>query len=273
MRLLTTVFSGLHRFTYLTASTLLQHSPDIAVYAKILTGGLLPLSATLASESIFNAFLSDRKVDALLHGHSYTAHPVGCSVALEAVKALETAEKDGLWATGKAIWDVKGDATSPAQNGSAVPAIEGDKRSEMRGRWSFWSRDFVEAASRLGSVKGTMAMGTVCAIELEDREGGESSSSFRTARRIQADPAGYASLRAQTFLSELRKTVVQAQPGLISETNESESAVPVGEFAPFQIHSRPLGNVIYFMTSFYTKPEVIRAMEATLLKHLGELQA
>lgn len=47
-------------------------SPDIACYAKALTGGILPLSATLATREIFEVFVGDSKLDSLLHGHSYT---------------------------------------------------------------------------------------------------------------------------------------------------------------------------------------------------------
>ena len=53
---------------------------------KTLTGGLLPLSVTLASEDCYTAFLGDDLSSALLHGHSYTAHPVGCLVAAEAIE-------------------------------------------------------------------------------------------------------------------------------------------------------------------------------------------
>lgn len=42
---------------------------------------MLPLSATLASDSFFKAFQDDSKLKALLHGHSYTAHAIGCSAA------------------------------------------------------------------------------------------------------------------------------------------------------------------------------------------------
>ena len=141
---LTTVFSGLHRFGYHSAASVLGHTPDIAVYAKILTGGLLPLSATLASKSIFASFLSDKKVDALLHGHSYTANPIGCSVALKGIRMME----GKTWDEERALW----------------------KGSE---RWSFWSEDFIKGVSGMDGVKGTMAMGTVVAIELEGG-GGES---------------------------------------------------------------------------------------------------
>lgn len=48
-------------------------------------GGMLPLSATLASNSVFEAFQDKSKLKALLHGHSYTAHAIGCSAAVTAL--------------------------------------------------------------------------------------------------------------------------------------------------------------------------------------------
>lgn len=46
---------------------------------------MLPLAVTLASEAVFDAFQGPTKLDALLHGHSYTAHPIGCSAASAAL--------------------------------------------------------------------------------------------------------------------------------------------------------------------------------------------
>lgn len=43
-------------------------------------GGTVPMAATLASAAVFDSFLGDSKADALLHGHSYTAHPIGVRV-------------------------------------------------------------------------------------------------------------------------------------------------------------------------------------------------
>ncbi len=80
------VFTGFWRLGKISAATLLDEKPDIACYAKLLTGGLLPLSVTLASEDCYTAFLGDDLSSALLHGHSYTAHPVGCLVAAEAIE-------------------------------------------------------------------------------------------------------------------------------------------------------------------------------------------
>ncbi|GMK55471.1 hypothetical protein CspeluHIS016_0205270 [Cutaneotrichosporon spelunceum] len=198
------VFSGLHRFGYHSAASVLGTTPDISVYAKILTGGLLPLSATLASQSVFAAFLSNRKVDALLHGHSYTANPIGCAVALKALGMIGDAERDGTWAAPRQDW------------GAA--------------RWSFWRKAFLDEVSCARPVKGAMAMGTVLAIELQDSE------------------ADYASHVAQGFLDRLR-------------------GQQLGDPA-FRVHSRPLGNVVYVMTSLFTPPETVRAMEAAIVREL-----
>ncbi|KJE93388.1 hypothetical protein CAOG_04181 [Capsaspora owczarzaki ATCC 30864] len=80
------VFVGCYRLGVPTTSRWLGVTPDIACYGKLLTGGLVPLAATLATDAIFNAFRGDAKTDALLHGHSYTAHPVGCRAAVEALR-------------------------------------------------------------------------------------------------------------------------------------------------------------------------------------------
>lgn len=83
------VFAGLWRLGRPSAAcALLGITPDIAAYGKLLTGGTVPLAATLASEEVFAAFEGNSKAQALLHGHSYTAHPVGCHVACAALDAL-----------------------------------------------------------------------------------------------------------------------------------------------------------------------------------------
>ena len=74
------VFSGLWRLGAASAMQLLGETPDVACYAKLLTAGMVPMSVTLASEAVFDAFRGDSKAQALLHGHSYTAHPIGCQV-------------------------------------------------------------------------------------------------------------------------------------------------------------------------------------------------
>lgn len=63
-------------------------TPDIICLSKGLTGGTLPLSVTVCSEKIYDAFYSDDPLKALYHGHSYTANPLGCAVALASMELL-----------------------------------------------------------------------------------------------------------------------------------------------------------------------------------------
>ena len=58
-------------------------SPDMMTISKGLTGGYLPLSATLVTKEIYLAFYSDyNEHKAFLHSHSYTGNPLSCSAAL-----------------------------------------------------------------------------------------------------------------------------------------------------------------------------------------------
>jgi adenosylmethionine-8-amino-7-oxononanoate aminotransferase len=63
--------------------------PDLVCLAKGLTGGLLPLAATVASAAVYEAFLGEDRRLALFHGHSYTANPLGCAVAIESLRLFE----------------------------------------------------------------------------------------------------------------------------------------------------------------------------------------
>lgn len=57
--------------------------PDLMAVAKGLTGGYLPLAATLATEEIYRAFLGEyHEFKTFFHGHTYTGNPLACAVAL-----------------------------------------------------------------------------------------------------------------------------------------------------------------------------------------------
>jgi len=56
--------------------------PDFVALAKGLTGGYMPLAATLTTERVFEAFLGGAD-KTLYYGHSYAGHALGCAVALE----------------------------------------------------------------------------------------------------------------------------------------------------------------------------------------------
>lgn len=65
-------------------------SPDLLCLAKGITGGYLPLAATLAAEPIYEVFLGAyEEWKTFFHGHSYTANPLACAVAIESLRLLE----------------------------------------------------------------------------------------------------------------------------------------------------------------------------------------
>ena len=86
------VLTGFGRTGTLFACNRAGISPDLLCLAKGLTGGLFPMSATLATEEFFESFLSDDRSRAFFHGHTFTAHPVGCAVALASLQL--TLEED-----------------------------------------------------------------------------------------------------------------------------------------------------------------------------------
>jgi dethiobiotin synthetase/adenosylmethionine--8-amino-7-oxononanoate aminotransferase len=145
------VFTGLHRLGRFSSSSFLGVHPDITVHAKLLTGGLLPLCTTSASESIFKQFLHKDKTMALLHGHSYTAHAVGCAVAKKSVETIGRLQEGEEWAAARKDWE--------------------------EGAWSLWRRGFVEEVSSVQRVEGVWALGTVLAMQIRDGEIGGASMS------------------------------------------------------------------------------------------------
>ncbi|KAF7329113.1 PLP-dependent transferase [Mycena kentingensis (nom. inval.)] len=161
------VFVGLYRLGMESAVPLLGTTPDISVNAKILTGGLVPLATTLASDSIFNAFVGNDKATALLHGHSYTAHAVGCEVANETLKLVDKETRSETWAEAKGRWGVVAGTNSV---------------------WSLWDPEFVNAVSLLDSVAEVMTLGMVMVIRFKDAK------------------AGYVSHSAQTLLEPLKNS-------------------------------------------------------------------
>ncbi|MCL4419324.1 aminotransferase class III-fold pyridoxal phosphate-dependent enzyme, partial [Patescibacteria group bacterium] len=84
---------GMYRLGPVSTTSLLKEYPDIACYGKMISGGYLPISVTLTNEETFQSFVGDSNSQALMHGHSYTANPVACSAALEAIRLLENCKE------------------------------------------------------------------------------------------------------------------------------------------------------------------------------------
>jgi len=127
------IASGLFRVGVQSCREILKMDPDIASYAKLLTGGLLPMSVTLASNDVFESFLGESKAEALLHGHSYTAHPVGCVSALHSLEAYSE-------------------------------ILESKKEGQ---NVSFFDNNLVAELSKCKLVHDSMALGTVLAVTIE----------------------------------------------------------------------------------------------------------
>ncbi len=71
-----------------------QVQPDIMTVAKGITGGYLPIAATLTTEEIYEAFYDDyTSLKTFFHGHSYTGNQLGCAAALA---NLEIYERENL---------------------------------------------------------------------------------------------------------------------------------------------------------------------------------
>lgn len=232
------VFTGLYRLGARTSSDLLHTAPDISVHAKLLTGGLVPLATTLASQSIFDAFLADGKADALLHGHSYTAHAVGCAVATTSVRMLTAMDAAGKWAPFQADWA----ATQPPRSAigavaaktgvTSLAAAAGMAGSATPAVWSVWSARFVAALSHATArVDGVWALGSVLAVTLRDEQG----------------VGGYSSGAAIGVRETLRQ----------------------GQGDGWAVHCRVLGNVLYLMASQTSELADVRAWEGKLSRALG----
>ncbi len=122
-------------------------SPDLMCLSKGITGGFMPLGATLASEALFDVFLSDDRTKTLFHGHSFTANPIACAASLASLALLDDRAR------------------------RAARAIEASHR---------------RAAARFARCRGARnvrVLGTVIALELATSEHGYLSSIGQTVAR------------------------------------------------------------------------------------------
>ena len=84
------VAAGFGRTGHMFACDAEGVSPDFLCLAKGLTGGYLPLAATLTTERVYKAFLGRFDEDkAFFHGHTYTGNPLGCAAALASLDIFE----------------------------------------------------------------------------------------------------------------------------------------------------------------------------------------
>jgi adenosylmethionine-8-amino-7-oxononanoate aminotransferase len=126
------VMTGFGRTGSLWAFEQAGIAPDLVCLAKGITGGVLPLAATVASPDVVAAFDTPDRAKTFFHGHSFTANPIACAAAVASWRVLET----GRW------------------------------RSDVRRIEAFWERHVRPLASFPG-VKEVRIRGLIGAIELD----------------------------------------------------------------------------------------------------------
>jgi adenosylmethionine---8-amino-7-oxononanoate aminotransferase len=83
------IFTGFGRTGSLFACSAAGITPDIITLSKALTGGTLPLAATVASSKVFEAFWSQDANRALMHGPTYMANALACAAANASLDLFE----------------------------------------------------------------------------------------------------------------------------------------------------------------------------------------
>jgi adenosylmethionine-8-amino-7-oxononanoate aminotransferase len=84
------IMTGFGRTGSLFACLQAQVTPDIITLSKALTGGTLPLAVAVADSHVYEGFLSDDPMAALMHGPTYMANPLGCAAANASLDLFET---------------------------------------------------------------------------------------------------------------------------------------------------------------------------------------
>lgn len=145
------VFTGFGRTGPLFACEHAGVAPDLMCLSKGITGGFVPFGATLATDELFDTFLSMDRKKTLFHGHSYAGNPIACAAGVASLALLD-------------------DACAARRQ-----AIE---------------RAHKAAAERLGALPGvenTRVLGTVLALELVSPDGGYLSEVGTRLRRFALD--------------------------------------------------------------------------------------
>ncbi len=158
--------------------TLFAHSqagiaPDIICLGKALTGGAINLAATVATADVFDAFLSDRAEDALMHGPTYMGNPLACAAANASLDLFDTEPRLQQVATIEAQLqrDLAPMATLPGVVDVRVKGAVGAVQVADLHHLDWLKAQFVEAGIWLrpfGNVIYTMPPLTVTPAELSE---------------------------------------------------------------------------------------------------------
>ena len=155
------VLTGFGRTGTMFASDQARIKPELMTLSKGITGGFLPIGITMASNDIFNAFLSNDRAKTFFHGHSYTGNPISSAAALasldifesepvfERIKSIEvTHAKHAPVLTAKHNLNYRQIGTIAVFEPKDTTAISAQSRSNgASARWR-WDCSFVRSAIR-----------------------------------------------------------------------------------------------------------------------------
>jgi adenosylmethionine-8-amino-7-oxononanoate aminotransferase len=114
------IFTGFGRTGTMFAMDQAGVVPDIVTLSKALTGGTLPLAATVAHAKVFDAFWSDDPACALMHGPTYMANPLACAAANASLDLFEREDRLGQ---AKAISAALAEGLEPCRGASGVKDV------------------------------------------------------------------------------------------------------------------------------------------------------
>ena len=140
------IFTGFGRTGTMFACEQAGVVPDIITVGKALTGGTLPLAATIATRKVFDAFWSDDPMHALMHGPTFMANALACAAANASLDLFEREPR---------LDQVRRISAALAQGARAVPRTSGRPGRARAGR-DRRRRDGADRRSRraAGAVRG-----------------------------------------------------------------------------------------------------------------------
>ena len=147
------IFTGFGRTGTMFACEQAGVAPDIITLSKALTGGTLPLAATVATRKVFDAFWSDDPKKALMHGPSYMANALGCAAANA---SLDLFEQRAAVAAGR------GHRFRVVARARALPRHAGRQRRARKGRHRR-GRDGADRRSRRACARVSSRKACSCA--------------------------------------------------------------------------------------------------------------
>lgn len=123
-------------------------APDILCLGKALSGGHMPLAATLTNDKVFEAFLGTEYEKALMHGPTFMAHPIACAAANASLDLFEREPRLAqveqlemkLWAGLKTFRERPGVVDVRVKGAIGVIELETDAENNQRLRTEFINR-------------------------------------------------------------------------------------------------------------------------------------